>query len=844
MISESNSHIDENGVRWVHLTGTDLMRGEYPDGSMAVKKREEITSDEPQNGLDKTNLMNEAPRNEVMQMAFQLHKLIEADRESYSIFYAQLGKFINLLGFSLNDEGDLKPLIDQGSDLQIKSTALSRTLVNFIASIAAYLFPVSGITDTQINGAPSEESENRADNVQNFANRFFEETHAEFKEETLRAIIWAIIAGYGVKKDYIDPITLEPTSRFVRNQDFIIHYDNTSSVTAHRKTHIIRLTKREYKLRCLQGYYVDNAQTMGTGSNTDSTEALDSYIRLLQGVNPDGNDEEENKIYELWETECDYNLPYFKNKFNVNFPLTYVLTLDAKTKLPVRLARNWRADNPLKALPSPYTIYSFLPSVAGLGMGLLHLCGASADAASSILQTLIKAGEFATTPAGFISNSAQIGTTELSQPIPGVLQSVFTSGNIDESIHYTKSKEPSPTLKEVMSQLEDSITSLSSLTVDQMAKLADQAAITMLTLIAEVQKTPNVILQRFYSSLKEELARFQYLLYEWVGSDNYTFMGSKGLIQINQQDLSLESTINPQTGEPTPIIRLIPAAQPNIKNTAYRMLESEVLLNHAVQQPQLFNMREIMRYVLLNMGLDNTMIDSFLVPEPNKAPPPPPTDPITENQKILTGQPVKAYPFQDQNAYIAVNSLLLQYPDPQIVANAQALIHQRHALTLLNQFQQAVGQPMPDDPSQLPPEAQNQIAMMAAQAVQQGTLTTPGVQPQPTQPDPVAMQREKIQSDQQIAQMKSQTEHERIQADLEMARMKMLQDERKAEHKSISDALSAEIEQQKLSQKVQIDQMKMELEKERVEREHIASIVTMLREELQLLQQKESNYEI
>ena len=100
----------------------------------------------------------------------------------------------------------------------------------------------------------------------------------------------------------------------------------------------------------------------------------------------------------------------------------------------------------------------------------------------------------------------------------------------------------------------------------------------------------------------------------------------------------------------------------------------------------------------------------------------PPRDPISEQQAALTGNPIKAFDFQNHEAYIAAHSAFLQ--NPMVAQNPTALqviganIQERQAMLYRQQIQQALGQELPPVGEEMSPEVMNQIAVAAAQATQ------------------------------------------------------------------------------------------------------------------------------
>jgi hypothetical protein len=111
-----------------------------------------------------------------------------------------------------------------------------------------------------------------------------------------------------------------------------------------------------------------------------------------------------------------------------------------------------------------------------------------------------------------------------------------------------------------------------------------------------------------------------------------------------------------------------------------------------------------------------------------------PRDPVTENQNILKGKPVKAFFYQDHQAHIAVHSMAMQDPKIQetlaqnpnvqtMMAAMQAHISEHLGYEYRKQMEQQMGMQLPnyeeDDDIVIPKEMENQIAQMAAQASQQ-----------------------------------------------------------------------------------------------------------------------------
>ena len=175
-------------------------------------------------------------------------------------------------------------------------------------------------------------------------------------------------------------------------------------------------------------------------------------------------------------------------------------------------------------------------------------------------------------------------------------------------------------------------------------------------------------------------------------------------------------------------------------------------------------------------------------------PPPaqvPPRDPISEQQAALTNQPIKAFEFQNHQAYIAAHTAFLQNPQMQQNQGAammiQANIQEHQAMMYKQQIEQVIGQPLPDMQSgPLPPEVMNEIASAAAQATQvvTGQAQALANAQQMEQVDPIVKLKEaEIQQRAQRDSLRAQVDAERIKSNEAIAEMKIAQQREAAEMK-------------------------------------------------------------
>ena len=216
---------------------------------------------------------------------------------------------------------------------------------------------------------------------------------------------------------------------------------------------------------------------------------------------------------------------------------------------------------------------------------------------------------------------------------------------------------------------------------------------------------------------------------------------------------------------------VIPVSDPNAATMAQKIVQYQAALQLAQTAPQLYDLPLLHRQMIEVLGIKNA---SKLVPTEDDAVP---TDPVQENQDLLTMKPVKAFIEQNHEAHIQVHLAAIQNPkiqqlmqmNPQaqaILAAAMAHINEHIAFEYRKQIEMAMGTVLPpkddnDKPQQVSPEIANQIAILAAQASQQllqrDQAQAAQQQAQQQMQDPlVQMQMQELQLKQGELQLKQQ----------------------------------------------------------------------------------------
>jgi hypothetical protein len=666
-------------------------------------------------------------------LAEQLMSGVEDDKRSRSEWENTMTRGIELLGLTIEDR--TTPF---AGACGVFDPLMAEAVIRWQATARGELMPASGPVDTEILGVETQETQDKAARIKAWMNLYLTELAPEYYEEFDQMLMWLPLVGSTFKKIYQDPILARPVARFITPKNFIISYNTSDLRTSPRFAHIIPMTKRQIKLAMLNGTYRDLDLGDPEDLADDNSDQVGNAVNKVQGIQPGAEGTEEYEIYEVY---ADLDLKGFENDDGI--PLPYIVSIEAQTRKILSIRRNWREDDTDYQRINRFTHYKFIPGLGFYGLGYAHILGNSAKTATSIRRQLIDAGTLNNFPGGlrvkgmrFDDNNLGIGPTEFREIDTGGLP-------IQNAIMPMPYKEPSQVSLELLKETYEGARNLANTAEIAVGDGRQDAPVgTTVALMEAATRVQSATLKRAHKSLGKELKLIADLFGKYLPEIPYPFPVRGGTKAIMRDDFDNN-------------IDVIPVSDPNISSSAQRMMRAEALLRFATQAPELHNTQEAFRQMYIEMGIDPQRVEMLL---PNKeAQPPMPMDPLTENQTAMMGGPLKAGEYQDHDAHIASHMPLAEQ-NP----NLQAHINEHMAMKLRVQVQQMIGQPLPPPGTPMPPEMENQLAMMVAQAMQQ---LAPQYKQQP-QPDPlVQIEAEKVQQ---------KAVSDQVKADVEMKKAEMI----------------------------------------------------------------------
>tara|TARA_R110000796_G_scaffold34991_3_gene89887 strand:- start:3108 stop:5540 length:2433 start_codon:yes stop_codon:yes gene_type:complete len=754
-----------------------------PDGSaiLGSEMPEEIPSKFGE------NLAETLDERELRSIASELTSSYEDDLESRDDWFQTYSEGLDLLG--VRSDSRSQPFVGASG---VHHPILAEAVTQFQAQAYKEMLPAGGPVDTEVLGMMDDSKVEKANRVKNFMNYQITYKMEEYDPEMDQLLFYLPLSGSAFKKVYYDPSLGRAVARFVKSEHLVVPYYAVDLLSAPRITHVIHMTENELRKLQLSGFYRDT-EMMAPSSASDTSD-IDEKIEELQGISRTITDEE----FTLLEMHVDLDLAGFEdtneNGEETGLALPYIVTICKDNNEVLSIRPNYNENDPMRRKIEHFTHYKFLPGLGFYGFGLIHMMGGLTKSVTAILRQLIDAGTLSNLPAGFKSRGLNIQRHD--DPLqPGEWRDVDApGGRLQDAFLPLPYKEPSGTLTQLLGALVDSGKRFAATVEDPTGDGNSEAPVgTTVALMEKGQRVMSAIHKRLHYAQRTEFKILKRVFGEFL-PPQYPYQVQGASENVFKEDF--DSSID-----------VIPVSDPNIFSMTQRITLAQTQLQMAQSAPQLHDLRAAYRKMYIALNIKD--IDSVL-PEKKEVPA---RDPISEEQAVITGNPIKAYDFQNHEAYIASHSAFMQNPmvqkNPVAMKSIGANIQEHQAMLYRQQIEQALGQPLPPIGEEMPPEIMNQIATMAAQATQQVTgqaqamaqaqaaaQQTPQMQMFQQQ---LALEKEQLMQKEtddvrdaelalQKAQLDAQIKREKIEADLRVSDTKAAIELQQLELKAKTDA--------------------------------------------------------
>jgi hypothetical protein len=661
---------------------------------------------------------------------------------------------------------------------------LTESVVRFQSEAMMETFPAMGPVKTQIIGAIDLLREEAAARVREDMNHQLTDVMTEYRPEHEK-MLWSLpLAGSAFKKIYFDPNKNRQVAVFIPAEDIVVPYGSSNIEDAERVTHVMRKTEQEVIRLQEAGFYAD----VDLGEPGYELDDIEKQKAEETGMNATQDDR-----FRILEMHVNLDLKGFehtdKKGRETGIALPYVVTIEKASRTILAIRRNWYEDDVLHTKRQHFVHYQYIPGFGFYGYGLIHLIGGYAKSATMLIRQLVDAGTLSNLPGGLKSRGLRIKGDDT--PIqPGEFRDVdVPSGSIRDNILPLPYKEPSQVLMALFQQIVQEGRAFASSGDMNVSDMSNEAPVgTTLAILERTLKVVTAVQARLHYTMKQEFKLLKIIIADYT-PEEYDYEPEDANRKAKKSDY--DST------------DVIPVSDPNAATMAQKIVTYQAVLQLAQQAPQLYNLAVLHRQMIEVLGVKNA--DKLVKTEEDAEP----TDPIQENQDILTHKPVKAFMEQNHEAHIRVHMAAIQDPkiqqlmqmNPQaqaIQAAAMAHINEHIGFEYRRQMEEAMGMVLPgkdketDKPQRVSQEMADEIAIKAAQAsqmlLQQNQQQAQQQAAQQKMQDPIVqMQMQELQIKQGELQLKQQKqqidaaakadqiriEESRIEAQKEIAAMQV-----------------------------------------------------------------------
>jgi hypothetical protein len=386
------------------------------------------------------------------------------------------------------------------------------------------------------------------------------------------------------------------------------------------------------------------------------------------------------------------------------------------------------------------------------------------------------------------------------------------SGSIRDNILPLPYKEPSQVLYTLFDRIVQEGRQFASAGDMKVSDMSAQAPVgTTLAILERTLKVMGAVQARMHYTMKQEFKLLKVIIADYT-PEEYDYQPEEGSRRAKKSDYDK--------------VDVIPVSDPNASTMAQKIVQYQAALQLAQTAPQLYDLPLLHRQMIEVLGIKNA---NKLVPIEDDMKP---MDPVQENQRLLTTQPVKAFVEQNHQAHIAVHMAAIQDPKiqqimqmnpmaQQIMAAAMAHINEHVAFEYRLQVEQAMGMELPpmedkdeEDHAPIPAGMADMIAQRAAMASQQllgqhQQEAAAAAAQQKAQDPIVQMQQQELQIKMQELQLKMQKQQLDAAAKADQLR---IEEERIAAQKEIAAmqvAATAAAAKDKLDRQTEIEGTRM-----------------------------------
>jgi hypothetical protein len=784
-----------------------------PDGG-AIVRLDDDDDMEPRSDDFLANLAEEMPESELQTLAQSYLDLIGKDKEARKKRDEQYEEGLRRTGL-----GDDAPGGAQfNGATKVVHPMLTEACVDFAARAIKELFPPQGPVKDMIPGEVTADKVKKAKRKTTFMNWQLTVQSSEFRAELEQLLTQVPLGGAQYMKVTWKEDRNRPEFLFVAIDDLYLPFAATNFYTAQRKTHVQYLTAVDYQRRVKSGMYRD--VDLGPVSMEPEYSVAEKANNKIEGREETSyNEDGLRTVYEVYTIaaiEGDEALPY-------------IISIDKPSGKVLSIYRNWDELDEAQEELQWFVEFPFVPWRGAYPIGLPHMVGGLAAAATGALRALLDSAHISNSQTMLKLKGGSKGGQSLEiQPTQVMeIEGGMAADDIRKLIMPLPYNQPSPVLFSLLGFLVDAGKGVIRTSMEDIADGNANAPVgTTLAKIEQGMVVFSAIHARLHNSMQKLLSILHRL--------NAMYLDDE------ETDAELGEELATRADFEGPL-DVVPVSDPNIFSEAQRFAQVQAVAQRAAALPQLYNLRKVEERILDTLKIPNAkeLLNPAVEPKERNA--------VNENVAATMGQPIVVFPEQDHIAHLkthlaymlspalGMNPLIAPTYLPMILNHIKDHLASWYAYSVFELGTEATGEDIGDvlkaikDPDDkrafdaMLAEASQTVVQQAGNVfaslppvIQQAQQVMQSLAPQPPM-DPntqAAMEQLKLQA-QQI-QQRAQSDAQRMQLDAaktqqqaQTEQAKMQLDAAKTQQQAQNDQAKLQMEQAKLQLDAQQEQARL-----------------------------------
>lgn len=597
---------------------------EHEDGSADIVLDEEEHEDYDTE-FDE-NLAEVFPETWLRALGTEYKDLVDQDIEARSDRDKKYAEGIKRTG--LGDDAPGGAAFDGAT--KVVHPLLAKGCVDFASRAVKELFPANGPCKTQIVGEQTEAKLDKADRKKKYMNWQATTQVEENRAELERLLSQVPLGGAQYKRWWWDPELRRPRTEAIFIDDVFTPYGHSDFYTSPRVAYRQRIMQGEFDRRVRTGLYRELNLGDPTISMSDSS-ASRAATDKVEGVTPDSMVYDQEGLRTVWQIEVQMECEH-DTEVDTECTAPYIIHIDDSTGDVLGLFRNWKPDDERRRKKHWTSEWPFIPWRGGPAIGLAHLIGSMAGAATGALRSILDAAHIQNFPGGLklkggrtAGQSKQVDATTLME-----LDAPPDVDDIRKLVMPFPFNGPSSVLFQLLEWITGYAENVVSSASEKIAEAGgDMPVGTAMALIEHNGANFSAIHARLHQSMKRDLEILHRLDAEHIEDDET--VEELGELIVNREDFQGPMDI-------------IPVSDPNIfsETQRYAQLQAVMQLMSMPQFAGFFKPDQLLARFLKLLQVPDVDGITSLPKETKKL------SPSEENYAVaLSERPLKVYEEQD-----------------------------------------------------------------------------------------------------------------------------------------------------------------------------------------------------